>query len=73
MENAVCPITFDKIIHPVTVRETPTAVYELAALAKWIRQTHSNPMTRSPVLWSDLILLEDSEEAKEILKHEMSV
>ena len=68
-----CPITFtplNEIIHPVAIRETPDIIFEFTALACWIRKTHTNPMTRSPVLWSDIILLGPG--TKNLLEHEMS-
>jgi len=74
--DTFCPITrtpLDEIVHPVAIRETPSIVFELTALSIWIRRAHSNPMTRNPVLWSDIILLEDSDETNELLQHEMSV
>jgi hypothetical protein len=68
-----CPISFtplNEIIHRVAIRETPDIIFEFTALACWIRKTHTNPMTRSPVLWSDIILLDPA--TKTLLEHEMS-
>ena len=57
----ICPITrtpFSDLENPVSLRGYPQHIFEMTALAHWIHIAGTNPLTRRPVSFQDIIVLD---------------
>jgi hypothetical protein len=55
----ICPITrttFSDLENPVSLRGYPQHIFEMTTLAHWIHIAGTNPLTRRPVSFQDIIV-----------------